>query len=125
MDANEDVRDGAAASMMTTFSMKEAILTKHASKSPPPTYNRNYSRQPIDGIWISDGLEILRGGYTEFLGAAPSNHRALWVDLHYTKLFGHSILPTVRPSARQLNANNPESTTIFRRTRAKNGSHRI
>jgi hypothetical protein len=39
--------------------MNEAILTKHASKSPPATYNRNYSRQPIDGIWISDGLEIL------------------------------------------------------------------
>ena len=50
MDANEDVRDGDAADLMSTVSMKEAILGKHSSKSPPGTCNRNYSRQPIDGI---------------------------------------------------------------------------
>jgi hypothetical protein len=113
MDANEDVRHGDAASMMTTVSMHEAILAKHSSKSPPATYNRNYSRQPIDGIWVSDGLEILRGGYTEFGGAAPSDHRALWVDFHYTELFGHSILPTVKPSARRLNANDPRLAETY------------
>jgi hypothetical protein len=106
MDANKDVRAGAVADMMSTASMREAILEKHSSKSPPATFNHNYSRQPIDRIWVTDGLEILRGGYTKFRGAAPSNHQGLWVDFHYTELFGHSILPTVKPSARQLNANN-------------------
>jgi hypothetical protein len=62
-------------------------------------------RQPLttttvnNPIRVNNGLEILRGGYTEFGGAAPSDHRALWVDFHYTELFRHKILPMDKPSA--------------------------
>jgi hypothetical protein len=85
MDANEDVRAGAVVDMMSTVSMREAMLEKHPSKSPPATLNLNYSGQPTDGIWVTKGLEILRGGYTEFGGAAPSEHRGLWVDFRPMK----------------------------------------
>jgi hypothetical protein len=95
MDANEDVCHGDVAEMMSSLASHEAILHQHSSKSPPATYNHNYQQQPIDGLWVTDGLEILQGGFIEFGGSAPSDHRVLWVDFHYTELFGHSILPMV------------------------------
>jgi hypothetical protein len=107
MDANEDVRQGPVSDMVESLAMQEAILEKHSSASPPATYNRNHQRQPIDGIWVSAGVEIHRAGYLEFGGASPSNHWALWIDFHLTKLFGSTIMPTVRPNARRLKAKDP------------------
>jgi hypothetical protein len=72
MDANEDVRKGDAAALMSSLSMHEAIFSKHHLQSPLATYNQNYQRQKVDGLWVSDGrLEILHSGYTEFGGSAP------------------------------------------------------
>jgi hypothetical protein len=112
MDANEDIRDGNVAKLMESMAMTEAILNQHSTKSPPATYNRNYQQQPVDGLWVTEGLEILRG-YTEFGGSAPSDHRSLWVDFHYTELFGHSISPTIRPTARRLKSSDPRLVSRY------------
>ena len=56
MDANEDVRTGETAAFFRSVDMKEAILTRHHTRSPPATHNRNRHRQPIDGIWVTMGL---------------------------------------------------------------------
>jgi hypothetical protein len=83
MDANEDVRTGAIGMSMETLGLCEAILDLHSDQSPPATHNRNQNRQPIDGIWVTQGIQITYGGYSAFGDACPSDHRALWIDMHY------------------------------------------
>ena len=113
IDANEDIRYGDVDTLIESLSMTEAIRNQHSARSPPATYNRNYQRQPIDGLWVSDELEILRSGYTEFGGSVPSDHRSLWIDFHYTEIFGHSISPTVRPTARRLKSSDPRLVSRY------------
>mgnify|MGYP002807345711 CR=1 FL=1 len=66
IDANEDVRTGATASFFQALGMTEAILHRHQRKSPPATHNRNFQRQPIDGIWVTPGLWATGAGYCAF-----------------------------------------------------------
>jgi hypothetical protein len=89
MDAsNEDVRNGTVNTLFSRLGLREAILDKHNTKSPPATQNRNTKRQPIDGIWISACLHISAGGYAPFGDACPSDHRMLWIEIQYSIAFG-------------------------------------
>jgi hypothetical protein len=63
IDANEDVRTGRTAEFFRALGMKEAILSRHQERSPPATYNRNNSREPIDGLWVTPGLKAVAAGY--------------------------------------------------------------
>ena len=76
IDANEDVRSGTLSLQLQALGLREAVTAQHSHLSPPATQNRNRSRTPIDGIWVSRTLEVVRAGYTAFGGACPSDHRA-------------------------------------------------
>ena len=102
MDANEDVRTGATAEFFLAAGMQEAILDWHKESSPPATYNRNNSRQPIDGLWVTPGLTAIAAGYKAFGKACPSDHQALWADFTYEEAFGHSTPPLIAPTTRRL-----------------------
>jgi hypothetical protein len=107
IDANEDVRTGETAEFFRACGMKEAILDRHREQSPPATYNRNQSRQPIDGLWVTPGLTAVAAGYEAFGKGCPSDHRALWADFTYEDAFGHSPPPLTSPDARRLRAEDP------------------
>ena len=107
IDANEDVRIGATAEFFQTLGMREAILDKHSQSSPPATHNRNNQRQPIDGLFVTPGLQAVAAGYSAFGDGCPSDHRVLWADFTYTDAFGLSSTPLVCPGARRLNTKNP------------------
>jgi hypothetical protein len=47
---------------LTSIQLHEAILHGH-DNSDPSTFFRNTPYTPIDGIWISHGLKIQKGGY--------------------------------------------------------------
>jgi hypothetical protein len=106
MDANDDVRKGPVAEFFRTLDMKEAILTRHNRKSPPATHNRNNSREPIDGIWVTPGLKAVSAGYLPFGEGCPSDHRAIWIDLAYDNVFGYKGHPYIPPAIRCLNSQN-------------------
>ena len=103
IDANEDIRTGRTQEFFRALGMKEVILARHAEMSPPATYNRNNSREPIlDGIFVTPGLKAVAAGYEAFGEGCPSDHRALWADFTYEDAFGHSPPPLIAPTARRL-----------------------
>ena len=62
-------------------------------------------KNKIDGIFISHSIEINKCGYLPF-DYFPSNHRGLWIDIIYTKVFGFLTDKSVRPNSRRLKTNN-------------------
>ena len=74
IDANKDIRTGHTAEFFATLGMHEAILTRHSERSPPATHNRNHSRQPIDGFFMTPGLHVTAAGYEAFGVGCPSDH---------------------------------------------------
>jgi len=80
------------------------LLTRHG-RHAPATFNGG--TVPIDGIFASPTIEILFGGYFEFGFCPPTDHRGLWIDVHYQVAFGH-IMPTiVTAQARRLKNTDP------------------
>jgi hypothetical protein len=63
--------------------------------------------EPIDGIFVSPSIEILLGGYFEFGFCPHTDHRGLWLDIHYNVAFGHVMPPIVMAQARHLKMNDP------------------
>ena len=98
IDNNADVRSSPLAVEFRSLGLLDAILSQHAPASPPATHNRNQSRTPIDGIWVSPGLHVVCSGYAPFDSsyAMASNHRLLWVELDNRSLLGKN-LPPVAP----------------------------
>jgi hypothetical protein len=113
IDANEDIRTGSTADFFRAAGMKEAILDRHQELSPPATHNRNQSRQPIDGIWVTPGLTAVAAGYEAFGKGCPSDHRALWADFTYEDAYGYSPPPLTAPDARRLRADDPRLTDRY------------
>ena len=60
MDAILDVRDGTVSAALAEIRVQEAVINNHRGESVPATCARNAQRKPIDSIWTSPGLEILR-----------------------------------------------------------------
>jgi hypothetical protein len=84
IDANKDVRTGATAEFFQTLRMREAILDKHSQSSPPATHNRNTQQQPIDGLFVTPGLQAVAAD------TPPSG-----LDVPLTTVFYGPILPTL------------------------------
>jgi hypothetical protein len=102
IDANEDIRD--FAQTIQHAGLRDVLLTRHGRQAPA-TFNGGTI--PIDGIFTSPTIEILVGGYFEFGFCPPTDHRGLWIDVHYQVAFGH-IMPTiVTAQARRLKTTDP------------------
>lgn len=91
LDANDDMRQGSVASMLRSRRLSQAIMAKHGPNAPPTT---NSGSRVIDGIWISSTLQIINGGYLACGEAVPrTDHQCLFIDVDYTKMYGHSLPP--------------------------------
>ena len=86
-DFNDDMTDDNA--RVTKFAkklnMREVILGRHGKQNAPHTYD--YGSKPIDGIFVSDEIDIEQGGYIDAL-ECPGDHCALWVDIRKSALIG-------------------------------------
>ena len=86
-DFNDDMTDDNA--RVTKFAkklnMREVILGRHGKQNAPHTYD--YGSKPIDGIFVSDEIDIEQGGYIDAL-ECPGDHCALWVDVRKNALIG-------------------------------------
>ena len=104
MDCNEDVRSTHFTDWLAAHQLIDCVLSKHGQEDAPPTYNRG--SLPIDGIFLSSTLQVLKCGYLPF-GSFPSDHRAVWADITYESAFGASISRCIQPSARKLKCSDP------------------
>ena len=66
MDANNDVRDGKERKALIEIGMYKAVVSNHGGESVPATCATNKQRKPIDSIWTSPGLTVLRCGFLPF-----------------------------------------------------------
>ena len=110
--ANEDVRSEDACSFsrkLREMGLVEAITTAHG-KQGPPTYERG--SEPIDGIFVSETLLQMTCGYLPFV----FDHRALYIDVPLSVVFGHELPPVVRPQARRLKCDDPRIVKRYQDT---------
>ena len=93
MDHNEDVRTGSLGVKLKDLGRADSILTLHSSSSPPATFNRNKTRTPIDALWVSPNVGVLRGGYCAFGGLVGlrSDHHQLWIEIDNSTIFGKHL----------------------------------
>lgn len=123
IDANEDVRQGKVKALMEELDMTEAVMNLHPDKTVPETCNKNTKRKPIDAIFVTPGIEPVRGGYTDYGTVVQSDHRALWIDVPHTSILGHQ--PPQRPKRppRRLNGKDPRSRDKYIKISKKNFSN--
>ena len=90
MDANDDVRDGEVSAALAEIGIGEAVLNNHKGESVPATCARNTLRKPIESIWTSPGLDVLRCGFLPFhsVYGFPSDHRMIWAEICNQSMFG-------------------------------------
>jgi len=106
IDGNSNMKSSDLSKALKQMSLQEAILARHG-KNGPATHKRNATNSPIDGIWLSPGLQIVKGGYFEYDEVFPSDHRCLWVDLSFLTAFGHNMPPLHKRQPRRLHCRDP------------------
>jgi hypothetical protein len=107
MDGNQDMRNSRLATKLKEINMREILLSRHGTHGPS-TYRRNESRTPIDGIWVSPGLDIKAGGYLDYdQFLLNADHRCLWVDISFIQAFSHNMPAIAKPKMCRLNCRNP------------------
>ena len=102
-DWNEDVVGAPLTTWMTVFHLREAITSYHG-QSPPPTHQRG--SHAIDGIFISDSIQVQKAGYLGF-GEIPGDHRGIWIDVHQRHVLGYKMSDIPRAEARRLKLEDP------------------
>ena len=102
IDANEAMQSFTLALQHT--GLREALLQRHGQNAPATFHGGS---DPIDGIFVSPSIDIIVGGYFEFGFCPHTDHRGLWLDIHYRVAFGHVMPAIVTAQARRLKTNDP------------------
>ena len=89
---------------ISSLELTEAITGRYSITPDTSTYQRG--RSLIDGIFMSRSITIKNCGYLPS-GYFPLDHRGLWVDIDFEKVFGYITSSYVRPSARRLKTDDP------------------
>ena len=91
MDANDDVRNGKVTKALMEVGMHKAIVSIQGGESVPATCATNEQRKPIDSIWTSPRLTVLRCGFLSFhdVYGFQSDHRLVWDNTYNEDLLGH------------------------------------
>ena len=108
MDSNENVTDGHLSKRLAEeCRLREAVHRAMPGRKGPPTHISNSgskkSSGSIDGIWISDDIELMGASYLPF-DKVLGDHRPVVVDIHMRSVLGTLLHRIVRPKARRLNS---------------------
>jgi hypothetical protein len=77
-DWNADVRGEKTRKYMADLGIREVLTEFHGGEGPH-TYNRDSN--PIDGIFMTQDMYIVQGGYMPFGVGIGGDHRLLWIDI--------------------------------------------
>ena len=106
MDHNEHVYDemlGKTLSNRNGLNLQELIL-KQTGIQTGATFFRG--SQPIDGLWVSDDLDISNACVMPF-GYGVGDHRPFVLDIPLQSLIGVNPVRIIRPASRRLNSRLP------------------
>ena len=111
-DFNMDVRDDKNKLILELKrrGIRERITGRYGPNSAPNTHERG--SYPIDGIFASDEIEMIRGGYR---GGNPalSDHRFSWAEFTYDTILGTNRGEAYTPAARKLQLEYKKVTKTF------------
>jgi hypothetical protein len=102
VDWNSDVRGEKTRKYMADLGMRKIIMEFHGDAGPP-TYN--IGSKPIDGIFMTQDLYIVQGGYIPFGMGIGSDHRCLWLDIRTRVLMGQEFEQSRNFAARRIKCN--------------------
>jgi hypothetical protein len=111
-DFNEDLLDvnSQINQMAQRLGLREALLEKYDIPRGFSTYARGST--VIDGVFVSDGLSITKGGYTSN-DESPSDHRWIWFDITVNRMVGETLHERARPLERKATAKIPSIKEKF------------
>lgn len=111
-DFNDNLiqEDSEVVSMFSSLGLREVLIEKYRDSGIPPTYERG--QHTIDGVFMSRGLNIHKGGYTSF-DHSPSDHRWLWFDIEETLIYGTKVIDPLRPINRRVTPKIPSVQERF------------
>jgi len=90
--------------------LREALIEQYALPDGFSTYSRGST--VIDGVFLSQGLHIERGGYTSF-DESPSDHRWIWFDITTYMIVGGTLSERARPLERKATSKVPSIKERF------------
>ncbi|KAK1748959.1 hypothetical protein QTG54_000898 [Skeletonema marinoi] len=109
MDSNENVTDGVLSRRLAGegIRMREAVHEQTEGRGPPTHFRGSEkSNGAIDGIWVSDDLEVVGASYLPF-DHEIGDHRPVMVDILSRSILGVPKKTIVRPKARKLSSRVP------------------
>jgi len=109
MDSNENVTDGVLSRRLAGegIRMREAVHKLTEGRGPPTHFRGSEkSNGAIDGIWVSDDLEVVGASYLPF-DHEIGDHRPVMVDILSRSILGVPKKTIVRPNARKLSSRVP------------------
>jgi hypothetical protein len=112
INGNSSMKAGDLCMALQRVSLREVIIDRHGLQGPA-THKRNSTGTPIDGIWMSPGLSIEKGGYFAYDEVIPSDHRCLWVDITFVSAFGHDMAPITKRKPKRLHCRDPRLVDNF------------
>lgn len=109
MDSNENITDGVLSRRLARddIRMREAVHKLNKGRGPPTHFRgSDKSNGAIDGIWVSDDLEVIGASYLPF-DHELGDHRPVVVDVLSRSILGVPKKMIVRPKARRLSSRVP------------------
>jgi len=106
MDGNSNMKNSDISKKLQELTLREVILERHGRKGPA-THKRNATSTPIDGLWMSQGLQIEQGGYFAYDEVIPSDHRCIWADITFQNALGHNMAPLHKRQPKRLHCKDP------------------
>ena len=87
----------------------KVVISNHGGESVPATCATNKQRKPIDSIWTSPGLKVLRCGFLPFhdVFGFQSDHRLIWADICNEDLLSHRPQHVYRAPRSKARSNDP------------------
>jgi hypothetical protein len=118
-DFNENICGNFIKSFFSKFNMKEAIQSKHGENSPNSHANGTLT---IDGIFISNDLPVIKGGYSPVLWGLQTDHRMIWADVDLSNIFDRNQNPINIINARRLKSEDPRCVIRFIKSRVEHST---
>ena len=111
-DFNEDLASprSKVQQLAKDLNMREVITERHGIENAPKTYE--YGSKPIDGIFLSDNMNIVKGGYIDSM-ECPGDHCALWIDIDKKEMIGELQDHNSKRSYRRVTSKIPSVKNTF------------
>lgn len=104
-DFNEDIYKPELIQKFKNLGMVNGLHRMHPSLFPINTHKEG--SRTIDGIFISESVEIFKCGYLNFDEGIPSDHRPVWADIKIKELFDRKYPSNPISNPRRLTLQDP------------------